>query len=249
MAYSKNLIKIQSTSVTKQDFKGFEQHTDAWKAEHGDDYVQTDTGFQMSDTSPKNEAGVKTTDEMGFVNPDGNTCTSAIGAFLYEYCGPLYPHGLIIEYTLESPEVDDLGQFISLGEDTDSRHPYFTSKAPLHTGWHEGAVEGDGHFVNNGVLFSGAGRDATTALEIRFESDSRSLGRAHAYIDYYTGYLYELVEQDPIPREYKTKMQATPKLDPVLMSAVTGEINPNYSPPSTSEVSTATATSDMGSSY
>jgi hypothetical protein len=256
--YSKNLIKVQSTSVTKSDFEGFEEPLPGSPGTEGaaDDpaYQHYNSNSQGGEyTTQDTTSTMKSTNSEGFTNPDGSSCSSPIGAFLYEYCGPLYPHGLLLlPGGTPSPFGDalgDFGEFINMGIDTGlTRHPYFTQQCPVlnSDGWV--GDEGGSQFTTDAV-FSMGGNTAESALRIRFGSDSRSLGRAHAYLDYYTGYLYEKVEQDPIPREYKTKMQATPKLDPKLMSAVTGKRNPNYSNPSTSEVSTATTTSDMGSSY
>jgi hypothetical protein len=165
------------------------------------------------------------------------------GAFLYEYCGPLKSTAMLLDGS-------NTGTLTFLGEDWGaggSIHAGFTAGMPAIL---DGLItKSDGESTSYAEFDEGGWYRINTALAIRFDTEEVSLGRANAYLDYYTGYLYEKVEQDPIPREYKTKMQATPRLNPKLMSAVSGKRVASNSTPSTSEVSTATTTSDMGSSY
>jgi len=249
---AKNLIKVQSTSVTRQSFAGFENvneytGTDGYMDTEGIKVGFQETGTQGS-TGGVGKAGglgnpaIKATDDEGFTpGPDGNICPSTIGAFLYEYCGPLYPHGLILE-----PGGSGVFRRLNDGDGTQYTDAFYTATAPQHSEW---ASNGDDGSFLASATFSFSGQNMDKSLAIRFESTTQSLGRANAYVDYYTGYLYEKIEHDPIPREYKTKMQATPKLDPKLMSAVVGKMDSSGYSPSESKVSTATTTSDMGSTY
>jgi hypothetical protein len=182
--------------------------------------------------------------------PESGTCSGptlltsrTTGAFLYEYCGPLKSTAMLLDGS-------NTGTLTFLGEDWGaggSIHAGFTAGMPAIL---DGpSTKPDGESTSYAEFDEGGWYRINTALAIRFDTEEVSLGRANAYLDYYTGYLYEKVEQDPIPREYKTKMQATPRLNPKLMSAVSGKRVASNSTPSTSEVSTATTTSDMGSSY
>ena len=132
-AFSKNLIKVQSTSVTKSDFKGFEEPIPGSDDTEGalDDPAYTmaqKSGGQGGDYTshqPGGSSTMKPTHAEGFTT-DAEDCGQwPIGAFLYEYCGPLHPHGLLLL-------PNGSGEFINMGIDMGgTRHPYFTSMSPI----------------------------------------------------------------------------------------------------------------------
>ena len=125
-------------------------------------------------------------------------------------------------------------------------------QARLYTAWIEPTVEETGFWAGifdkefeQAASFSLPG--TTTALKMRFETDEWSLSRATAYLDFYTGYMYEKIEISPLPREYKTKMQATPRIHPNLTTAVVGISDPSTTGASTPTATTAGTTYSMGS--
>lgn len=236
LSWSKSLIKIQETSMLHASAHLSDTPPSTTPQVPPSQEFLTSRGMNPKDMSWQSDQH-----HAGYTD---NHC-GAIGAFLYEYCGPLYDHNCLINGHMAP----------SSGYLTNLTNPAFGMPSPIHIQetarqpyvqpWE---IHADNEHETTATFTSGRG-NVQLALEIRFDSDTVSTNRANAYIDYYTGYLYEQVEHEPIPREYKTKMQATPELDRNLISAVRGTRATTDSTPSTFATSTAGSTPTMGSSY
>lgn len=86
----------------------------------------------------------------------------------------------------------------------------------------------------------------------RFETRYTSEERANAYVDYYTAYLESKIVEETLPREYKTKMQASRPIRVQDLSAIVGTVDYGVSPaadPTPSTSGGSTPSTSMGETY
>lgn len=198
---------------------------------------------------------------------DGQNC-GVIGAFLQSYTGPLANQNMIRIWRQSSYGDDainaraDVGGMSNLMGNSDLTEVTLESDDTgynrMVNGWAQPSISSDAYTVGSSAMGSDTGDTHSfiasfdydhdkTGLKIKYGTLTRSRKRTEKFLEFYTGYIYSKIEPETLPREYRTKMQATPKLKKSLSTAVRGTQEMDTLTPTQASVMTPSTTVTMGS--
>ena len=181
--------------------------------------------------------------------------TSFGGIFANDYYGPLRDSGQVMgpQDTTHFSVPMGVGEYyniLGIGQSD-----------AFVVGWYPQIVgsgmmpEEDSYSFQYGHSYAGSSTiqsKAIGALRTRFETTAKSLARANEYINFYTAYLESKIVEETLPREFKTKMQASRPIRTQDLSAIVGTVGYTENPGSSPTTSTSggeTPTTSMGETY
>ena len=222
----------------------------------GDTFDPNDTDDQNGDTDNEDTA-----------TPAGKPSLSSLGGvFTHDYYGPLTSVSMIPKGSNSSEFsgeliVPDLSIFTTAPGDAVALYPALFNSF-LTTGSPDSGmdIESDSTVFVFPTINEAFSTDVSESVNLaydqglrhRFETKWSSLERANAYVDYYTAYLESKIVEETLPREYKTKMQASRPIRVQDLSAIVGTVDYGVSPaadPTPSTSGGSTPSTSMGETY